>query len=87
MTAGWRVEIARPARRDLRRIDPPVRTRILDALDRLVGDPPAGNLIKLRGRPDSRLRVGDWRVLLRLDRDQRTVVVLRVLPRGRAYRD
>ncbi|TML96179.1 MAG: hypothetical protein E6G10_27290, partial [Actinobacteria bacterium] len=35
---------------------------------------------------EHRLRVGDWRVLLRLDRDQRTVYVLRVLPRGRAYR-
>jgi mRNA-degrading endonuclease RelE of RelBE toxin-antitoxin system len=31
-----------------------------------------------------RLRVGDWRVRLRLDFDARSVVVVRVLPRGRA---
>lgn len=85
MTAGWRVEVEAPARRDLRRLDPPVRTRILDALDRLVASPPAGDVIKLQGRDEHRLRVGDWRVIVRLDREQRTIHVLRVLPRGRAY--
>jgi len=87
LTAGWRVEITPPARRDLRRIDPPIRRRVLDELDRLVADPPTGNVIKLQGREEWRLRVGDWRVLLRLDREQRAVHVLRALPRGRAYRD
>ncbi|MCA1677782.1 MAG: hypothetical protein LC777_01945 [Actinobacteria bacterium] len=33
----------------------------------------------------SRLRVGDWRVILELDESHRTIVVVRVLPRGRAY--
>lgn len=87
MTGGWRVEITPPARRDLRRIDPPVGRRVLDTLDRLVADPPTGDVIKLQGREEWRLRVGDWRVLLRLDREQLAVYVLRVLPRGRAYRD
>jgi mRNA interferase RelE/StbE len=87
LTAGWRVEITPPARRDLRRVDPPVRQRVLDALDRLVADPPTGDVIKLQGREEWRLRVGDWRVLLRLDHEQLAVHVLRVLPRGRAYRD
>lgn len=87
MTGGWRVEITPPARRDVRRLDPPVRRRVLDALDRLVADPLAGDLVKLTGRDESRLRVGDWRILLRLDHDQLVVVVLHVLPRGRAYRD
>jgi mRNA-degrading endonuclease RelE of RelBE toxin-antitoxin system len=50
-----------------------------------VGDPPAGDVIKLRGRDDHRLRVGDWRIILRLDEQARIVRVLRVLPRGRAY--
>jgi mRNA interferase RelE/StbE len=87
LTAGWRVEITPPARRDLRRVDPPVRRRVLAALDHLVADPPTGDVIKLQGREEWRLRVGDWRVLVRLDRDQFAIFVLRVLPRGRAYRD
>jgi mRNA-degrading endonuclease RelE of RelBE toxin-antitoxin system len=32
-----------------------------------------------------RLRIGDWRVRLSFDDDQQVIVVLRVLPRGRAY--
>jgi mRNA interferase RelE/StbE len=87
LTAGRRVEFTPRARRDLRQIDPPVRRRILDALDRLVGDPPVGDVVKLTGREEWRLRVGDWRVRMRLDAAESTVVVLRVLPRGRAYND
>ncbi len=34
-----------------------------------------------------RLRVGDWRVRFTREQASRTVYVLRVLPRGRAYRD
>ena len=71
---------ARPAR-----LDPPVRNRVLDALERLIADPPTGDVIKLQGRPEYRLRVGDWRLILRLDDVQHTIHVLRVLPRGRAY--
>lgn len=73
-------------RRDFRRLDAQVQRRIADALDRLVADPPQGDVIKLAGSDDEfRLRVGDWRV--RFIRQDATVYVLRVLPRGRAYRD
>jgi mRNA interferase RelE/StbE len=86
LTAGWRVETSSRARRDLRRLDPPVRARVVDAINRLVSEPPAGDVIKLQGREDEwRLRTGDWRVFMQLDSERRTVVVLRVLPRGRAY--
>jgi len=86
VTSGWNVETASRARRELRNLDPPVRRRVLEAINRLVGDPPAGDIIRLRGREDEwRLRVGDWRVLMYLDSERRTVLVLRVLPRGRAY--
>ncbi len=73
-----------PARRDLRRLDPPVRRRITDALDRFVADPFAGDIRRLN-TIEWRLRVGDWRGALRLDARRRVIVVLRVLPRGRAY--
>ena len=74
------------ARRDFRRADPQVRRRIIEALDRLVSDPQGSDVKKLVGRQDEwRLRVGDWRV--RFTREAGTIYVLRVLPRGRAYRD
>jgi len=86
--ASWRVEITRTAARDLRRIDPPIRRRVLAALHALAADPHRpGALRKLTGAPEHRLRVGDWRALVLLDPDTRTISVTRVLPRGRAYRD
>jgi len=81
---GW---VFTPRARRLRRLDRPVQRRIVEALDRLVGDPPAGDVVKLTGSDDEwRLRVGDWRVRFTRD-DEQLVHVLRVLPRGRAYRD
>jgi mRNA-degrading endonuclease RelE of RelBE toxin-antitoxin system len=57
-------------------------------LQALAADPQQpGALRKLTGAPEHRLRVGDWRALLLLDTQTRTIIVTRVLPRGRAYRD
>jgi mRNA interferase RelE/StbE len=85
----WRIELTRPAERDMRRLDRPVRERILIAIEGLAGDQPAGDIKRMSGitPPQWRLRVGDWRVRFNRDPDVRTVLILRVLPRGRAYRD
>lgn len=85
----WHIELTRAAERDLRRLDPPVRRRVASAVTDLAADPQAASsgLRRLAGRPEARLRVGDWRVLLILQPQPRALVVLRVLPRGRAYRD
>lgn len=84
--APWRIELARAAQRDLKRLDPPIRRRILTALQTLADDPQrAGALRKLTNAPESRLRIGDWRALVLLSTDTRTISVTRILPRGRAY--
>lgn len=86
--ASWRVQLTRTAQRDLRRLDPPVHRRVDAALRALAEDPQrAGALRKLTSAPEWRLRIGDWRALVLLDPEQRLIVVTRVLPRGRAYRD
>jgi mRNA-degrading endonuclease RelE of RelBE toxin-antitoxin system len=70
----WRLVVASRARRDLRNLDPPVRARVVDALEQLTADKPTGDLRPLSGRPDeARLRVGDWRVLLKRDSVERTI--------------
>ncbi len=69
----------------MRKLDRPVQRRVIEALDRLVAEPPQGDVVKLAGAEDEwRLRVGDWRVRFMRD-DDGAVKVLRVLPRGRAY--
>ncbi len=89
MTTGpWHVELTRAATRDLRRLDPPIRRRVLAAVATVADDPQQpGALRRLTGAPEHRLRIGDWRALLMLDTHTRTITVTRVMPRGRAYRD
>jgi mRNA interferase RelE/StbE len=75
------------AEKDLRRLDPPTRERVRQALARLVTTG-QGDVRRLQGLEDEyRLRVGDWRVRFRFDEASGALDVLRVLPRGRAYRD
>jgi mRNA interferase RelE/StbE len=69
-------------------LDPPVRERVQSSLRALAEDRHrAGALRKLAGAPEWRLRIGDWRALVLLETQSRTIYVTRVLPRGRAYRN
>lgn len=81
----WEVLYTSRARRDLKRLDRQVARRVILAVDALSDEDPRSDLRRLTGSSEYRLRVGDWRV--RIDRDpaKRSITVLRVLPRGRAY--
>ena len=84
---GWRVTVSPRAEREIKRLTLQDQGRISRALDALTEFPKKGDLRKLREAKDEwRLRVGDLRIRFRLDTPRRTVVVLRVLPRDRAYR-
>jgi mRNA interferase RelE/StbE len=84
--ARWRVRYAPRARRDLRRLDPQIRVRIIVAIGRLAQDDPRVQARKLQGAEEWRIRVGDWRVRFTRRFPAREIIILRVLPRGRAYR-
>lgn len=81
----WRLAYTSTARRDLRRLDPPVRARVIATLERLAANDPSVDVRTLTGSDELRLRVGDWRVRFVRDTAERQLVILRVLPRGRAY--
>lgn len=73
--------------RKLARGNPAMARRVGAAVARLA-ETGQGDLLKLQGTSgERRLRVGDWRVRLLLDDEAQTLLVLRVLPRGSAYRD
>lgn len=84
---SWSVRLARPADKDMDRLDPQVRQRIVTSLERLASDDPRSDVRKLKGTDELRLRVGEWRVRFSRDEGRREILVLRVLPRGRAYRN
>lgn len=81
----WDVAFTSRARRDLRALDPPVRDRVIAALDRLLVEDASLEVRRLAGSREQRIRVGDWRVRFIRDVEARQIVVQRVLPRGRAY--
>lgn len=78
---------ARPAQQDLRRISGESAQRVLDAVERLAATG-QGDVKPLQGRDRQwRLRVGDLRVVFTYEDESNVVPIVRVLPRGRAYRD
>ena len=83
---SWTVVLTGSARRDVRRLDPPVASRILDALIRFA-DTGQGEITRLQGSINEwGLRVGDWQVRFRYELPTHTLEVLYILPRGQAYR-
>jgi mRNA interferase RelE/StbE len=81
-----RVAYKAQADRDLARLGRALADRIMAAIDRYA-ETGHGDVKELQGRTDQwRLRVGDWRVIFTLDHGNLLVIVLRVVPRGNAYR-
>lgn len=80
-----RVELARRARRDIVAVDWPLSDAVVEALGLLEREPEAGH--HLRGRLSGlrSLRLGTYRIIYRLDADQRIVRVLAVRHRSIVY--
>jgi len=84
----WEIQLSRRATRDIDGLPAADSAAVRAALHKLRDEPGAGDLKKLGGRADEwRLRVGRRRVILSLDNRTGIILVMRVLPRDRAYRD
>jgi len=70
--APWAISFERRTEKDLHRLDEQVGQRVIAALDRLLARDPSVDVRRLQGNDEWRLRVGDWRVRLRLDFDNNT---------------
>ena len=83
----WTVEWRRRALTDLAALEPQIRRRVEEAIERMAADGRRDNLRKLHGRNDEwRVRVGDWRVILTFDHPNNAITVWRVHHRRVAYR-
>ena len=62
--------------------------RIRQALDRLAENPDRRDIdiVRLEGRPGFRLRVGDFRIIFERDDEANSIDILRIVPRGQAYK-
>ncbi len=87
-SAPWRIEFTSSGRRSLRKLDPPVQLRILDALDVItILDNPRSRGKPLSGayRDHWRYRFGQWRVIAFIDDMNREIVVTKVGARSGVY--
>jgi mRNA interferase RelE/StbE len=84
---AYRVVLRRSAARELPDLTQPIRGRLTRALGALSKNPrlPGAKLLSGLDRI-WRLRVGDYRILYRVDDDVVRVVVIRIRHRSAAYR-
>jgi len=61
---------------------------VREKLAQIANDPFGSNqnATKLQGRPGYRLRVGDWRVIYVINKEQVVIIVLKIALRGEVYR-
>ncbi len=85
--ARYRVEIARAAERELRRLPPGDAAVLRAPILALAAEPRPVGSAKLTGTDFWRVRVGELRVIYAIDDAQSLVIVLRVARRSeRTYR-
>lgn len=84
----YRLLFTKQAQRTLQKLPRDKSAAIINRLERIARDPHAqdNNVTKLQNRPGYRLRAGDWRVIYEVRNDQLIILVLRIAPRGEAYR-
>lgn len=74
----YRIELRPAAVRVLRKLDPQVRHRIQGAIAMLAHDPRPPGARALQGRDGLRVRVGEYRIIYKVDDRVLTVVVVRL---------
>ena len=82
----WSYGFTNRADKELGELDKNDRRRVFETLDRFVTDPIRSgvDVQRVKGsREDWRLRVGRWRLLYRYDRQQRHILVIRILARNK----
>lgn len=82
---SWVLSWTTAARDDLRRLDRQVAARVIARVERFAREG-HGDVKKLKGSDEYRLRVGDWRVRFTMNTTTNILSVERVLPRSEAYR-
>jgi len=82
----FKVSITSRAERELKRLDRPVKNRIVTAIPGLSSDPRPPGCVKVKSEEGVwRVRVGDWRVGSQVDDGASEVLVIRIAHRSEFY--
>ncbi|UAJ80283.1 type II toxin-antitoxin system RelE/ParE family toxin [Leifsonia sp. ZF2019] len=81
----YAIEILPAAGRAIRKLPPEGRVRVGAVIELLADEPRPPAAKKLTGRPEWRVRTGDYRVLYRIEDGRLTVVVVHAGHRREVY--
>jgi mRNA interferase RelE/StbE len=82
----WRFLILKPAQRYLKRLSKDSQERIIKGLKSLLTNPENADIKPLKGRSELRLRIGDYRCLFFIDRENQIYIITQIGPRGDIYK-
>ena len=82
----YSVKITSRAEGELKRLDRPVKNRVVTAILALASDPRPPGCLKVKSAEGVwRIRVGDWRIGYEIDDSLQEVVVIRIGHRSEFY--
>ncbi|WP_440954520.1 type II toxin-antitoxin system RelE family toxin [Methanosarcina sp. Mfa9] len=78
-----------PAKKFIRKLDTKNKIRILEAIEKLAEDPIPHDAKRIYGTSENafRIRVGDFRILYRINYGKVTIIVFRIDSRKRVYKN
>jgi mRNA interferase RelE/StbE len=82
----YRLEISHIAHKQIEALSPRLAQRINEAIAELANEPRPVGAKKLAGIEGYRIRLGDYRILYRVNDESRLIIVYRVKHRREAYR-
>lgn len=84
---AYKVVLHREAKKDIKKLHPQIRNRVISALDQISENPKLHGSIQLSGYVDIyRYRVGHYRIVYRINEGELEVLVLDAKPRGEVYK-
>ena len=85
---AYEIKITRQAAKMLKRMPGQISKAIRKELGKIASDPFAHNpkVTKLQNREGYRLRVGNWRVIYEIQKEEIVILVLKIGSRGEVYR-
>jgi mRNA interferase RelE/StbE len=84
----YKISYSKEAEKSLLRMPHNTAKLIYEKLDVIAANPYTDhpNAKKLQGREGYRLRVGDWRVVYKIQNEQLIIVVMKIASRGEVYK-
>ncbi|MEA5447947.1 type II toxin-antitoxin system RelE/ParE family toxin [Leptolyngbya sp. CCNP1308] len=84
--AQYEIQFKSSAAKEFRKLSLEIKTRLQKAINALKAEPRPAGMKKLAGEDDlCRIRVGDYRVIYKIDDDIQLIMIMRIRHRREAY--